>query len=87
MLQELAEKITAQTLLEAAKQGKSLATVQRLGWLLDESGHGSLCQPIADWIRKQRARETPLDPSLPRQGFSRDPVWKVIVNTDVLGDL
>ena len=87
VLQELAEKITAQTLLEAAKQGKSLATVQRLGWLLDESGHGSLCQPIADWIRKQRARETPLDPSLPRQGFSRDPVWKVIVNTDVLGDL
>jgi len=87
VLKELAEKITAQMLLDAAKREKRLAIVQRLGWLLTESGHGSLCQPIAEWIKKQRARETPLDPSLPRKGFSRDPVWKVIVNTDVKSDI
>ena len=87
VLQELAEKITPQVLLEAAKKEKQLAIVQRLGWLLAEAGHGALCQPIAEWVKQQRARETPLDPSLPRKGFSRDAVWKVIVNTDVKSDL
>jgi len=87
VLQELSEKITPDLLLQAAKRERNIAYVQRLGWLLAKIGQTGLVVKLADWLRKQKPRETPLDPSLPRRGFSRDPQWKVIVNTDVEGEL
>ena len=85
VLQELSEKITPDMLLDAAKKEKQLAFAQRLGWLLEEAGHSGLVEQLSDWMTKRKPRETPLDPSLPRKGFPRDPRWKVIVNADVEG--
>jgi predicted transcriptional regulator of viral defense system len=87
VLQELSEKITPDMLLQAAKRERNMAYVQRLGWLLEKAGQKGLVDKLADWLTKQRPRETPLDPSLPRRGFSRDPQWKVIVNAEVEGEL
>lgn len=87
VLQELSEKLTPEMLVEAAKKEKRLSYVQRLGWLLQKAGQNGLVGRLAEWISAQKPRETPLDPSLPKKGFSRDPRWKVIVNTEVEGEL
>jgi predicted transcriptional regulator of viral defense system len=87
VLQELSETITPDMLLQAAKRERNIAYVQRLGWLLARAGQNGLVEEIADWLNEQKPRETPLDPSLPRKGFSRDPKWKVIVNAEVKGEL
>ena len=87
VLQELSEKIRSEMLLEAAKKEKQLAFVQRLGWLLEKEGHEKLVDQLATWISIKKPRETPLDPSQPKKGFSRDFRWKVIVNAEVEGEL
>ncbi len=87
VLQELREKITPQMLIEAAIAEKQLALVQRLGWLLEKAGDGELIDRLAEWIHARKPRETPLDPALPRKGFSRDPRWKVIMNAELEGEL
>jgi len=87
VLQELSEKLTPDMLVEAAEKENQSSPVQRLGWLLEEAGQTRLVGKLSDWIRIRKPRETPLDPSLPRTGFSRDPRWKVIINTDVEGEL
>jgi len=87
VLQELSEKFTPEMLLEAARNEKQLAFVQRLGWLLQKAGHNGLLDQLSAWVAKRNPRETPLDPSLPRKGFPRDPRWKVIQNADVEGEL
>jgi len=87
VLQELKEKITPEMLLEAALAEKQLSLVQRLGWLLEKTGNGEAVDKLADWIHRRKPRETPLDPALPRKGFSRDPRWKVIMNAEVEGEL
>jgi len=87
VLQELSEKLTAESIVDAAKKERQLSYVQRLGWLLEKGGYLNLVMQLADWIAKKNPRETPLDPSLPRKGFSRDSRWKVIVNTNVESEI
>lgn len=87
VLQELSENITPDMLLQAAKRERNIAYLQRLGWLLTKAGQNGLVGKLADWLKAQKPRETPLDPSLSRRGFSRDPKWKVIVNAEVEGEL
>jgi len=55
--------------------------------LLQKAGHNGLLDQLSAWVAKRNPRETPLDPSLPRKGFPRDPRWKVIQNADVEGEL
>jgi len=87
VLQELSEKLTAEMIVDAAKKEKQLSYLQRLGWLLEKAGYSNLVMQLADWIITKSPRETPLDPSLPRKSYSRDSRWKVIVNTEVEGEL
>ena len=87
VLQELSEKLTAEMIVDAAKNEAQLSYIQRLGWLLEKGGYLNLVMQLADWIVKKNPRETPLDPSLPRKGFSRDSRWKVIVNAKVESEL
>jgi len=87
VLQELSEKLSAEILLKEAKKERNIAYVQRLGCLLEQAGQSKLTAGIAEWIKEERPRETPLDPSLDRKGFSRDPKWKVIINADIEGEL
>jgi predicted transcriptional regulator of viral defense system len=87
VLQELRERITSKMLLEAAISEQQLSLAQRLGLLLEKTGDGEVVERLADWIRARNPRETPLDPALPRKGFSRDPRWKVIINAELEGEL
>jgi hypothetical protein len=74
-------------LIEAALAEKQLSLVQRLGWLLEKAGNGKVVGELAEWINARNPRETPLNPALPRKGFSHDPRWKVIMNAEVEGEL
>jgi len=87
VLQELSEKLTPDMLMQAAKSERNIAYLQRLGWLLEKAGRKGLTEKIATWLKEQKPRETPLDPSQDRKGFSRDPKWNVIVNAEVEGEL
>ncbi len=87
ILQELKEKITPAMLLDAALSEKQLSLVQRLGWLLEKAGNGEVVDKLAEWVHTRKPRETPLDPAVPRKGFSRDSRWKVIMNAEVEGEL
>lgn len=87
VLQELVEAFDADALLASAQAGNEIQPIQRLGWLLDKLGHASVTGKLNDWLKQQRPIPTPLDPALPRKGFSRDARWNVIVNTDVEPDL
>lgn len=87
ILQELHDKLTADMIHEAARNERPIASIQRLGWLLEHEGHIELVGALAKWIYKKKPRETPLDPSLPKKRFKRDSRWKVIVNTEVEGEL
>lgn len=87
VLQELSEKITSEMLLEAARTEKQLSHIQRLGWLLDKSGKSQLVDELYQWLSDKNPKRAPLDPSLPRKGFLLDSRWKVIVNTEVEGEL
>lgn len=87
VLQDLSETIRPDMLLDAAKKEEQLASVQRLGWLLEKEGHRELVDQLATWIRSRKVRETPLDPSQPKKGFSRDFRWKVIANAELSSPL
>ena len=87
VLQELSEKITPNKLVEAANREKHLSHLQRLGWLLEQAQRVDLVASLADWISKKKPNRTPLDPALPRKGFPRNSRWKVVINTQVEGEL
>lgn len=87
VLQELSEKITSEMLVDAAQRENQLSHIQRLGWLLDKSGKQHLVDKLNAWLLNKNPKRTPLDPSLPRKGFILDSRWKVIINTEVEGEL
>ncbi len=86
VLQELKERINDDMLVHAASKEKQLAIVQRLGWLLENSGHSGTLNGLSEWLAKRNPRETPLDPSSPRRGFPRERRWRVIQNVTVEGE-
>lgn len=87
VLQELSEIISPEMLVEAARKENQLSHVQRLGWLLDNSGKSHLVDKLYEWLTDKNPKRAPLDPSLPRKGFQLDSRWKVIVNTVVEGEI
>jgi hypothetical protein len=86
-MQELAEFLKPDSLVRAAAAEKSIAPVQRLGYLLEKIGHGSLASPLEEWVSLHHPRPAPLQPGISRKGSLRDPKWIILVNTDLEGDL
>jgi len=80
VLEELAEKITPEDLLKAAKQEFERSQVQRLGWLLERTHGHKLTEGLAQWLATQKPTKTPLDVRAPVTGSRKDPRWQVIVN-------
>lgn len=80
VLRELADKITPEDLLKAAKQESERSHVQRLGWLLEKIGQNKLTEGLAQWLAAQKPTKTPLDASAPVAGCRKDSRWQVIVN-------
>lgn len=87
VLQELAEFLKPDTLVNAAKVEKNIAPVQRLGYLLEKIGHGSLLTELVAWISMRHPRPAPLQPGVSRKSSVRNLKWNILVNIDLEGDL
>lgn len=83
VLSELAERMDAAELAAAAEQGPvEIAVVQRLGYLLESTGHPNLAKGLWSLVDRSDAARAPLLPELPRRGRV-DPRWRLIVNGDL----
>lgn len=87
ILTELAKNMSPEALITSAKIEAELSQVQRLGWLLEESGNAKLVAPLADWLSFKQPSKAPLDASKPCKGFKKDSRWQVIVNTKPESDI
>ena len=87
VLQELGESMDPAKLIDAVTAEGNLVCAQRLGWLMEKVGYASLVPDIARLIADQNPPFTRLDPSLPAGEAERDIRWRLLINTDVEGDL
>jgi hypothetical protein len=87
ILAELAERLDAQRLVDAARAEGDLPTAQRLGYLLDLVGAGELAAGLADWIGAERARLVLLRADRSSRRGHKDPRWRVIVNEKVEAEM
>ena len=87
LLQELAELLEPDALVRAATAEKSIAPIQRMGYLLEKIGQSSRTLGLGEWVSSLHPRPAPLQPGISRKGSMRDPKWKILVNIDLEGDL
>jgi predicted transcriptional regulator of viral defense system len=85
VLSDLRHLLTPEMLV-AALAGFDVSVVQRLGWLLHQTGEDEIVWRLSHWLMERRPREVPLDPAMPTKGCSRDPRWRVVVNTIIEPD-
>lgn len=83
VLADLAEKLDAERLLQAARLEGSLAHLQRLGYLLDRIEADYLGGPLSKWLAERSPRAVPLRPDSPVRDSLKDPRWLVLVNETV----
>lgn len=83
VLSELAEKLDARLLAEAAKLDVERSHVQRLGYLLDLLGAARLADPLAEWLASQRPYPVMLRPGRAAKQVPRDERWSLVVNDDI----
>jgi len=83
VLAELAERLDAKKLLAIAKKGEKLPVIQRLGYLLERTGHAELAGELAKLVRSRKPKMVPLEPSSAEEVSARDAKWYVLVNTTV----
>jgi predicted transcriptional regulator of viral defense system len=83
VLSELAEKIDPERLREAARRDDDLPSAQRLGFLLDHIGQEAKVEPLAEWIKRSRARTVSLRSGGPVRRVRKSTRWKVMVNEDI----
>ena len=87
VLSELAERLDAGRLVEAARTDGSLAYAQRLGYLLDLVSAGERARELAALVSYENPRDTLLRPGQPRRGCPVDRRWHVVVTEQVEADL
>ena len=87
VIQELAESMNAAKLIAAINAEGNLVCAQRLGWLMEKAGHGSLVVELARLIAGHNPPFTRLDPSMPAREAEKNSRWRLLINTDVEGDL
>ena len=83
VLDELAERLDPHALARAAQAEEEVAYAQRLGYLLDLTGHTELTGPLAEWVHARASRVTPLRSDRPITGALRAPRWKVAMNEEI----
>lgn len=83
VLNELAEVMDAKTLVKVAREYKSLATVQRLGFLLEYLKFKSLAEPLSKWVQQQKPSMVVLRTDTSRMSGKRNLNWNVIVNDEL----
>ena len=83
VLSELGEVMDAQALVAAAALCP-IVWVQRLGWLLEQVGHGELASSLLPWVEEQASGSAPLVRAAAVRGVARDPRWRLALNADVV---
>ncbi len=83
VLGELAERLDAARLVEAARLEGEVPSAQRLGYLLDRVGAVKLTTALASYVDEHRPRFTRLRPDRPAHGAEKDERWRVSVNENV----
>jgi predicted transcriptional regulator of viral defense system len=83
VIAELKEKLDSRALLAAAQQETSLASIQRLGWLLEKLGAHEEVIPMQQYLQSKSLWYVKLDSEQPKRGFPRDSRWRVVVNARV----
>jgi predicted transcriptional regulator of viral defense system len=83
VLAELAERIDADLLAEAARADGELVHAQRLGYLLDLVSAGKQTKELAKLIKDAAPRSTALRPGQPVRGCAVERRWRVVVNEKV----
>ena len=84
VLHELREKITPSLLLKVAKAEGELASVQRMGYVLDYLKSGELTAPLYKWLNKQHLNPVPLVPTRKRSGTPKtNEKWAVVINEEI----
>jgi len=63
-----------------------VATLQRLGWLLDYAGWSEKTGSLAERLRSKQMAWRPMRTDLPKDG-PREPKWRVIANAEIEPDL
>ena len=83
VLSELADVMTAQRLVSAAKSGVELAVVQRLGYFFELLDKSKLADSLHDWLSTKAPRVTALRTDLDSQGSPLNSRWKLYINEQV----
>jgi predicted transcriptional regulator of viral defense system len=86
VLADLSESLDPGRLAEAAKYSP-IPWTQRLGYLLDLLGAADAASALVGFVADKAPPVTPLAPAIPIKGASRDPRWRVAVNTTVEAEL
>jgi len=83
VLAELAERLDAKKLLAIAEKTEELPVIQRLGYLLERTGHGELAGELAEVVRAGKPKMIPLEPRSSEEVSARDAKWHLLVNTTI----
>ena len=86
VLAELAEKIDAGKLVQAAEAEGESAAAQRLGYLLEKIGAPKAAAKLAKWVERRSPKFILLRPDKTGKEISRNACWRVIVNDEVEPD-
>jgi len=82
ILEELAEDIKPSLLVKAAR-GQKTPTIQRIGFLLRETGNKDLSNALYKIIEKENLREVSLSLAHTNRTGDVDKQWNVIINTEL----
>jgi predicted transcriptional regulator of viral defense system len=83
VLTELAERINAERLFAVAKKGEEMPVIQRLGYLLERTGHVDLTGELHKLLEKHQTKMVVLEPGSSEAVTGRDLRWRVVVNASV----
>lgn len=83
VLSELAERLDAKRLLAIAKKDGETPVIQRLGYLLDRTGHEELTGGLARVVERAAPKFVGLEPGSSEAISDRDERWRVLVNTSI----
>lgn len=86
VLSELAEKLDAEKLAEAARTAP-IPWAQRLGFLLDHLGFGAKAEALKAYVRTHARVSALLLPKAPRARARRNKDWRLFVNGRVEAEL
>jgi len=87
VLAEIGEFLDPEELVRLARCGVPVVAAQRLGYLLESTGHGELVEPLASFVGEQAPPIAPLRAGRRLRGAPRDRRWRLGVNVNVEPDV